>query len=326
MGDECTSQIASVNLGVAGVVKGMSDSSSPVMFLSGAGGGAPDLDMFRDGVDDTTRFEVIGYPGWRRYVADGFTAEALIAELASLIVAKVPRGPIRIVGLSIGGHFGYAIALHLEAVGREIAGFCAIDSFMFVSSKPSAGWKGRALGEALELLRKRRIGDFVRFLRARFWRALVRLAGSRLPGLFRVLSFSSRPSSVSAFDPIFESELSMRLLVRETAPWIGSLDQDPVALKAPAILLRTRLTAGDDVAWRRRCPNIEIFEIAGQHHTLFEPENVASLHEAFVAATRSWRGDIRAFSSEVGTGSREENASEQEARAPVPIQSERKRL
>jgi hypothetical protein len=34
----------------------------------------------------------------------------------------------------------------------------------------------------------------------------------------------------------------------------------------------------------------------------------------------------RAFSSEVGTGSREENASEQEARASVPIQSERKKL
>jgi hypothetical protein len=34
----------------------------------------------------------------------------------------------------------------------------------------------------------------------------------------------------------------------------------------------------------------------------------------------------RAFSSEAGTGSREENASKQESRASVPIQSERKRL
>jgi thioesterase domain-containing protein len=81
----------------------------------------------------------------------------------------------------------------------------------------------------------------------------------------------------------------MRLLVRETAPWIGSLDREPVALRAPAVLLRTRLTAGDDAAWRRRCPNIEIFEIAGQHHTLFEPENIGALREAFVAATPGWR-------------------------------------
>jgi hypothetical protein len=34
----------------------------------------------------------------------------------------------------------------------------------------------------------------------------------------------------------------------------------------------------------------------------------------------------RAFSSEVGTGSREENASKQKAGASVPIQSERRRL
>jgi hypothetical protein len=34
---------------------------------------------------------------------------------------------------------------------------------------------------------------------------------------------------------------------------------------------------------------MEIFEIAGQHHTLFEPENIGSLREAFVTATRGWR-------------------------------------
>ena len=48
----------------------MTDSSSPVIFLPGAGGGAPDLDVFREGAEDVTRFEVIGYPGWRRLVAD----------------------------------------------------------------------------------------------------------------------------------------------------------------------------------------------------------------------------------------------------------------
>jgi thioesterase domain-containing protein len=114
----------------------MMEPSSSVLFLPGAGGGAPDLEVFREGVQDATRFEVIGYPGWKRYVADGFSAEALIAELAAQIVAKVPHGPIRIIGLSIGGHFGYAIGLHLQAMGREITGLCAIDSFMIESSEP----------------------------------------------------------------------------------------------------------------------------------------------------------------------------------------------
>jgi len=267
----------------------MTGSSPPVIFLSGAGGGAPDLDVFRDGVDDTTRFEVIGYPGWRRYVADGFSAEGFIADLAAQIVTKVQGGPIRIVGLSIGGHFGYAIGLHLQTMGREIASLCAIDSFMIASSEPSAGWKGRALEQGFELLRQRRMGELARFLRSKFWRALVRLAGSRLPGLLRVFSSFGRLPLVSAFDPMFEEELSMRLLVRETAPWIGSLDHEPVALKSPAVLLRTALTAGDDDAWRRRCPNIEILEIPGQHHTLFEANNVSALRGAFIAATCDWR-------------------------------------
>src|SRR5689334_8657265 len=104
--------------------------SSPIIFLPGAGGGAPDLQVFRDGSDDATRLEVVSYPSWRRYVAGGISAEDLIAEFAAQIVAKVPHGPIRIIGLSIGGHFGYALGLRFRAMGRDFAGFCAIDSFM----------------------------------------------------------------------------------------------------------------------------------------------------------------------------------------------------
>ena len=271
----------------------MTDSSSPVIFLSGAGGGAPDLHAFREGAEDMTRIEVIGYPGWERYVANGFSAEVLIADLATQIATRVPQGPIRIVGLSIGGHFGYAAALRLQSMGREIAGFCAIDTFMITSSKPSAGWKGRAFAQGLELLRGWRFGEFTRFLRSKFWRALVRLAGSRLPTLLQRFSSSSRLPSVSTLDPIFEEELSMRLLIREAAPWIASLDREPVPLKAPAVLLRTRPAAKDDPAWRRRCPNIKICEIPGEHDTLFEAENIGSLREAFLTATGDWRGDIR---------------------------------
>jgi thioesterase domain-containing protein len=267
----------------------MTDSSSPIIFLSGAGGGAPNLDVFRESVEDVTRFEVISYPGWERYAADGFSAEVLMADLVAQIAARVPRGPIRIVGLSIGGHFGYAAALRLQEMGREIAGFCAIDAFMITSSKPSAGWRGRAVAQGLELLRRRRFGEFIRFVRSKFWRGLFRLAGSRLPNLLQGFSSSGQQPSVSALDPIFEKELSLRLLIQGVAPWIASLDRESVPLKAPAILLRTQLTASDDAAWLRRCPNMEIFEIAGQHHTLFEPENIGSLREAFVTATRGWR-------------------------------------
>ena len=47
----------------------MTDPLFPVIVLPGAGGGAPDLSVFRAGLDDKTRFEAISYPGWPRYVA-----------------------------------------------------------------------------------------------------------------------------------------------------------------------------------------------------------------------------------------------------------------
>ena len=80
----------------------------------------------------------------------------------------------------------------------------------------------------------------------------------------------------------------MRLLLRATAPWVASLDREPIPLDAPAALLRTPLTSSDDEAWRRRCPQIEILEIPGGHQTLFEAENLDALRAAFVAARRGW--------------------------------------
>jgi len=259
----------------------------PIIFLSGAGGGAPDLRLFRDGAGDPTRVEVIGYPGWRRYVSEGCSADSLIDDLAAEIALTIPTGPIRIVGFSIGGHFGYAVARRLLAQGRDIAGLCAIDSTMIESSGPSAGWRGRALEQALELLGGLRFGHLARFMRSKFWRALLRALGDRLPATAR--RYAASLSLVCRCDPILEHELSMRLLIRLAAPWMASLDRNPVALNAPVILLRTGLAANDDEAWRRRCPNIEIFEISGKHHNMLQSGNLGKLHEVFIRATRSWR-------------------------------------
>jgi len=258
-----------------------------IAFLPGAGGDAPGLDVFRDGPDDPNQIEVIDYPGWRRYVTEGYSADALIDDLAFEIARRIPAGPIRIIGVSIGGHLGYAAGLRLRAQGREIAGLCAIDSTLIESSGPSAGWKRRALELALEQLRERRLGDLVRFMRSRFWRGLVRALGDRLPWMAR--RCSARLPLAFALDPVFEQELSMRLLIRTVAPWMASVDRNPVTLQAPAILLRTALAAGDDDAWRRRCPDINVFEIPGKHHTLFDAENVGTLHASFINATPNWR-------------------------------------
>lgn len=260
---------------------------TPIIVLPGANGKVY-LSTFSAKAEEQKKFSAIKYPGWQSYIAKGLSAEALIGDIVSQIVALAPQGPIRIVGISIGGHFGYAAALRLQASGREIAGFCAIDTFMIASSAPRVGWARRALELGVKLVYERRVGDFGVFIRSNFWRALLRLAGNRLLNLLRIFGSSGRLPFAFAIDPVLEEELSMRLLLRESAPWIGSLDVGPVALLAPALLLRTSESANDDPTWRLRCPGIEIIEIAGTHQTIFDPENIISLRNLFFNRTHLW--------------------------------------
>jgi thioesterase domain-containing protein len=266
----------------------VNDRSSPTLILSGAGGGAIDPAFFCSSAEDATRFQTIGYPGWRRYVDTGFSANKLIQDLAAQMAIRAPAGPIRIIGISIGGHLGYAAALIFQASGREISGFCAIDTFTAASASPMAGWRARALRAGVGLLRDRRFDEFGRFLRSRFWRALLRLTGSRLASVVRRITPLGRLPWILRADPIFEEELSMRLLIQEMAPWVASLDREPIPLRSPAVLLRTYSNEDADSLWRRRCPGIKIMEIPGDHHTLLDPETSRYFRETFVIGTSEW--------------------------------------
>jgi thioesterase domain-containing protein len=187
-------------------------------------------------------------------------------------------------GMSIGGHLGYATALRLQARGREIAGLCLVDSFMIETSKPTSGWQGRALAQGIDLLRKGQFTDLVRFARSKAWRALLRLGGKPLLNVLGRVSASGGMNSMLASDAVAEQELSMRVLIGHLAPWLVELDREPVPLIAPVALLRTRVSEHDDKAWMRRCPYVTIHEVPGTHHTLFELENIRAMRVAFGAA------------------------------------------
>jgi thioesterase domain-containing protein len=255
--------------------------------LGGAGGGV-DPAFSCSSSPETPRFEAVVYPGWRRYAEIGFSAERLVEDLAAQIAARTREGPIRLIGISLGAHLAYAAALELQASGREIGGFCALDPFVTSSASSTAGWKARALKTGAALLRDRHLMEFGRFLRSRFWRASLRSAGSWLAEVVRGIAPSGRLPWILAVDAIFEWELSMRLLIQAVNPWSASLDRVQVTLKAPSVLLRTASNVGADPVWRRRCPGIRIVEIPGDHDALSHPEAVGWLREAFVAAAREW--------------------------------------
>jgi len=72
-------------------------------------------------------------------------------------------------------------------------------------------------------------------------------------------------------------------------PWIGILGDNPLILSIPTAFLRTRIHASSDAPWRVRCSNLTVYEIRGEHNRLFERENIDSLREAFLEATRNWK-------------------------------------
>jgi thioesterase domain-containing protein len=254
--------------------------------LSGAGG---DPAFFCSSAGGAVHFETIPYPGWRRYTEIGFSVEGLVKDLAAQIAARAGEEPIRLIGMSLGAHLAYAAALELQAGGHKISGFCALDPFMGTSASPTAEWKARAFKTGAALLRDQRLKEFGRFLRSRFWRASLRPLGSRLADVVRQIAPSGGLPSIFAADPIFERELSMRLLIQAVNPWAASLDREPAALKTAAVLLRTSSNEGASSAWRRRCPGIRIVEIPGDHDALWRSETAGPLRQTLIAQTQEWQ-------------------------------------
>jgi thioesterase domain-containing protein len=221
-----------------------------------------------------SRFELMAFPGWERFVPGGFSAEVLVRDLAAHVEGLVPTGPVRIVGYSLGAHLGYATALHLQAKGRDIAGFCAID----------ASIRSHPLLETLLLLREGELRSLYRFARLKIRNTAIRFSRRRPwdPSHYTAAQaeeFGGEPESVKAL---------IRWLFAAN-PWIMSLDTNPTQLKAPCALVRTRPSAGDDRAWTARCPGIRILGIPGTHRTLLSAEHIDDARDAVIAAIREWR-------------------------------------
>lgn len=269
----------------------MNAARPPIIVLPGASGHAPDPALFCADPADRDRVIALRYPPWQTQVDAGLTGEALVDALATEIVHRVTRMPVQLVGVSIGGHFAHATALRLESLGRTVAGLCIIDAGTITAAR-SPHWKARLVSHAADLLRRGRPGALALHARHLAWRGLLRLAGDGLPALAR--DYAAPLHRIGMIDSAFAEELSMRLLIRMTAVWMRSLDDHATRLRAPTVLLRTRVMASDDSLWRRRCPDLRIIDIPGNHETLFEAENAAALRAAFLAASAAWSSAVHA--------------------------------
>lgn len=267
----------------------------PLIVFPGASGHAPDCAPFCADPADRDRIVALRYPTWQTYVDTGLTAEALVEGFTAEIMQRFPQTPIVLLGVSIGGHFAYATALRLEGLGHTVAGLCIIDAGTITAAR-SANWKARLVSRVADLLRRGRPGAIALLARQLAWRGVFRLAGDGLPTLAR--DYAGPLRRIGMIDSAFEEELSMRLLIRVTATWMRSLDDQAAHPRAPTAVLRTGVKASDDGLWRRRCPEVRIIDIPGNHETMFEAENAAALRAAFLAATAEWSDADHAFQRE----------------------------
>jgi thioesterase domain-containing protein len=259
-------------------------SDAPVIVLPGAGGGSPDLAPFRQGFGEATHFATVRYPDWRRYLEPGFGFDVLLDDIVQSIAQVVPSGPIRIVGTSIGGHFGYLAATRLRGMGRDVSLLCVVDAFTFHTADASSGWVQRVVAICARLLVARRFKDILSVAHSRFWRLIFKLPQRWWLAVLRLAHRRGWLNSLLKLDPMLEFELNMRLLILTAAPGLAAIDRAPEQLQANAILLRTSAAVCADEDWRRRCPAILICEIPGDHDTMFEAGNITQMGQIFRAA------------------------------------------
>ena len=135
--------------------------------------------------DDTTRFAVIDYPGWKRLTALGdFSADVFIADLRSADRNKGATGTDPHRWPFNWGPFRLRSCASPPGDGSRNSRFLR-DRYLYDQPPPRSVCgveKAARLAARLRTVAgERRFGEFTRFLRSKFWRALFRLAGSRLP-------------------------------------------------------------------------------------------------------------------------------------------------
>jgi hypothetical protein len=133
------------------------------------------------------------------------------------------------------------------------------------------------------------------FLSSRFCRLLQRAAGSDLPNLAGRWARRGRLPWLLSRNPVFETELNMRLLIRAAVPWVQKIESELPPLECPSLLVR----GPDDEAfhgrWRSLCPRLDIKAVTGAHLAIMQPphfEEVVGLIKAAARASGSLAKDL----------------------------------
>jgi len=256
----------------------------PVVFVLPGIGGEKDPRLERFWAPSRSMFDLVlvTYLDWTDLIETGRDFSHLATHVRRQIEARMPAGPLRIVGYSLGGHLTYATALGFQAEGRMVESVAILDAPV-------------NLGASRPPLRKRLRARFDAFLTfnlragmASFLAKLLIMQHAR-PLLHRLSRFRNTLLPFHLERDVHH-KITMQLVRSLHSSWWQKILSEAEPLETPTFLLRSEEHEDfdrEDLGWKEYCLDLRVIQVTGSHHGMLDPANNAALRSALVAAMAS---------------------------------------
>jgi thioesterase domain-containing protein len=256
-------------------------STRPVVFvLPGLGGDQdPALEIFWGPTRSTLDLVTITYLDWTEIIEAGCDGGALAKHVARQIESRMPQGPIRMAGYSIGGLLAYSTASGLQAQGRAVSSVVILDAPLHLGA---AYQPFRVkVRERLKSLNPFKFRDVLASVFAK-----VIIQERCRPLLHRLSRYRHTPLPFH-FERYLHHKITMQLVLRIHPEWWQTLLRESPSIEAPTYLFHSEdhePAEGEDLGWASHCLNLKVIPAAGTHSTMLKPPNNERLRAAFIEA------------------------------------------
>ncbi|WP_150133038.1 alpha/beta fold hydrolase [Acidisarcina polymorpha] len=258
-------------------------SAKPVVFvLPGLGGEEdPELEKFWAPSRDKLEILSLRYVDWTDLVRENCDFSSVVTHVKRQIENRLPAGPVRMAGYSIGGHLAYALAVSFQAEGRPVVCVVLLDSPAELSS----------LTPPFRKRMKARLDGLLAFnprasLASLFAKVLIR---EQMHPLLRRFSHYRSKHLPFRFDTFLHRKITMQLIRRIFPAWWGSLTSQGIPLTMPTFLFRSgehEPYEADDLGWQKYCPDLKVIPVPGTHRGMLDPSINGPLRAAFLQAMK----------------------------------------
>jgi thioesterase domain-containing protein len=238
--------------------------------------------------------EVVGinYPGWRELTDPDSAMNHVFEAVERQVKAKASSGPVLILGYSLGAQIGWGFSHRFQQAGGRVAFFGAINGRIVATDKPDRHWLLRAVRDFTGNLMRGEFRALGTFVGSRFSRLLHRAAGGNLSKKAGRWARRGHLPWLLSRNPVFETELTMRLLIRAAVPWAQQIESEFPPLDCRSILVRGPDDEAFDGHWRSLFSRLEIRAVTGAHLAILQPPHFQEVVGLIKAAARESGVDL----------------------------------